>query len=214
MERTQGYFEANGMKLPFIFQKDKNPWEDGSHGAVAQGLTDLDLDDDVRGLSNLYSPDLEPDFQPAHQVRDIADVLVELGKLSADSCSYLREQQRQGAVIDVAQWLLEQELVNTDDLLMAKAHMYGYAFERIRPDDVDDAVIKLLEFDYIERCRLIPVRMDDLKVVVATSEPSNSFALEEIKRQLRQETKVLVCAGARYRYHLGKPATSGQQSSQ
>ncbi len=184
------------MKLPFIFQKDKNPWEDGSHGAVAQGLTDLDLDDDVRGLSNLYSPDLEPDFQPAHQVRDIADVLVELGKLSADSCSYLREQQRQGAVIDVAQWLLEQELVNTDDLLMAKAHMYGYAFERIRPDDVDDAVIKLLEFDYIERCRLIPVRMDDLKVVVATSEPSNSFALEEIKRQLRQETKVLVCAGA------------------
>lgn len=182
------------MKLPFIFQKDKEPWEDGSQTAVAQGLTDLDLDD-VRGLSNLYTPDLEPDLEAPHQVRDIADVLVELGKLSAEQCGQLREQQRQGLDVDVSQWLLQQNWVTADDLLMAKAHMYGYEFQRISAEDVDEAVVRLLDFDYIERCRLIPIRMEEDVVVVATSDPGNSFGLEEIKRQLEKDTKIVVCAG-------------------
>jgi type IV pilus assembly protein PilB len=154
----------------------------------------------IPGLSDLYFPeesDADRDDQPwfvAPGSRDIVDVLVETGKLSAAQ----RNKVRQGVLANpgrtIEELLPKWQMVGPEDVLEAKARLYGIELRRIRPQDVDGNAFEMLDIDFIRNNGIIPVSVDEDVLVVGTSEPENVFVLQEVRRQTQMELEVLVCS--------------------
>ncbi len=183
------------MKLPLIFQKNTKSVTQESPFLQTEerGLTDIGSleGESVRGLSDLYTPDLERQAQS--HVRDMADILLEMGKISEEDYARLRQNQAADPSCESISWLLKENLVGDEDVLLAKAQLYGMEFQRIGPDDVEKTAFEKLSIDYIRSSSIVPVRMEEDTLVVATSEPANVFAIEDVKRQTQMELKILVC---------------------
>ena len=156
-------------------------------------MVDLSTEGDqsVRGLSDLYSPDPGPDLHsPVH---DIADILQEMGKITEDQYARLRLHQASNPACDSVEWLVQEKCVDADDVLPAKAQWYGLEFQPIAPADVEKEAFEKLSSEFIRRNFILPVRVEGQTLVVATSEPGNVLAMEDVKRQTQMELKVVVC---------------------
>lgn len=176
------------MKLRSIFKKKEDPSPPGT-----VGLVDLPTEGDpsVRGLSDLYCPDPGPD--PQSHVHDIADILQEMGKVTEDQYARLRLHQASNPACDSVAWLVQEKCVDPDDVLSANAQLYGLEFQPIAPADVEKEAFEKLDSDFIRHSCVLPVRVEGQTLVVATSEPANAFALEDVERQTGMELKVVVC---------------------
>ena len=147
-------------------------------------------DGEVRGLSELYSP--EPTSQS--HVRDAADILLEMDKITDEQYGRLRRELMNRQGIDAATWLLREGLVEADDILCAKAQLGGMEFRHITPQEVDKAAFEKLDIGFIQTSSIVPIAVEDSELLVATSEPANIFAIEDVKRQTGMEVRVVVCA--------------------
>ncbi len=182
------------MKLPFLSEKSKDssePQEDvqghlSTDTATAQAYPD---DESVRGLSNLYFPEGPSESH----VRDIADVLLDMGRITDDQHARLRQEQAAKPASDAATCLLKEGLANADDVLMAQAELCGLEFRRIAAEDAQKQAFDKLDTDFIKRSNIVPVSIDESTLVIATSEPANVFAIEDVKRQTQMNVEVVVC---------------------
>lgn len=140
------------------------------------------------GLRNLYSP---ASTVKTH-VRDIADVLGEEQVLSAEQLENLRNEQQRGHV-DLEKYL--QKLgISKDDVLRSKAGLYGFEFQKISPNDVDKAAFDKLELNYIRTNLVLPFAIRDGVLMVGTSDPSNVFGIDDVKRHVGMPVDVVVCS--------------------
>ncbi|HNY80830.1 MAG: ATPase, T2SS/T4P/T4SS family [Sedimentisphaerales bacterium] len=147
-------------------------------------------DEEVRGLSDLYSP--EPTSH-AH-VRDAADILLEMGKITDEQYGRLRRELMNRPGVDAAMWLLKEGWVKTDDVLHAKAKLGGLEFRHILPEEVEKGAFEKLDIAFIQRSSVVPVAVEEDSLLVATSEPANVFAIEDVKRQTGMNVRVVVCS--------------------
>ena len=170
--------------------KDKASGPSPTRDAEAATATLDSTDDEVRGLCDLYSP--EPTSQ-AH-VRDVADILLELNKITDEQYGRLRRELMNRPGMDPATWLLKEGFVDSDDILHAKAKLSGLEFRRITPEEVDKKAFEKLELDFIQRSSILPVVVEEDCLLVATSEPANVFAIEDVKRQTGMEVRVVICS--------------------
>jgi type IV pilus assembly protein PilB len=127
-------------------------------------------------------------------VRDVADILLEMEKLSDEQYGRMRRELMSRPGMDVTTWVLKENVATAADVLEAKARLSGLEFRRIAPQDVDKDVFHKLDLEFIKRSNIVPIKVEEGALVVATSEPANIFALEDVKRQTQMETRVLVCA--------------------
>jgi type IV pilus assembly protein PilB len=181
------------MKLPFLSQiRRKSPpesEEDLKAYDADESLSRLSDDQSVRGLSDLYSPQKS---DQAH-MRDVADVLLDMGKINQQQHSQLRQEQFVKPGTDAANWLSQGAIANADDILMAKAELCGLEFRRIGPEDVQKNAFEKLNIDFIERTSIVPVASEQDTLLIATSEPANVFAIEDVKRQTQMNVRIVVC---------------------
>ena len=147
-------------------------------------------DQPIRGLSELYSPE---EAGESH-VRDVADVLLDTGKLTPEQHGWLRQQQSVKPGSDVAALLLEAGLVGGDDILEASAALYGLEFRHIKPETVEKQAFEKLDIDFIKGNSIMPIAINEGTLVVATYEPANFFVIEEVKRQTQMNLQVVVCS--------------------
>jgi type IV pilus assembly protein PilB len=146
-------------------------------------------DAEVRGLCDLYAP--EP--TSTTHVRDLADVLLELGKITDEHYGRLRRESMGRPGADPTMWLLKEGLVGANDILEAKAKVNGLEFRRLTPETVDKQAFKKLEPEFIRRSSIVPIALEGNTLVVATSEPTNIFGLQDVKRQTGLEVRAQVC---------------------
>ncbi len=146
--------------------------------------------EEIKGLSNLYSPQEESSVH----IRDIADVLCETGKITSDQLSYIRQTQEKQPGCDVTQVILESKLADEPEISMARASLFGFEFRRIEPEQVDNQVFDKLELNYIKSNHIMPIAVNDQTLVVATSRPADLFIIEDVKRQTRMDIEVVVCS--------------------
>ncbi len=158
-----------------------------AHTSAPSAFSD---DDEVRGLSDLYSP--EPTSQT--HVRDAADILLEMGKITDEQYGRLRRELMNRPGIDVTTWLLKEGWVESDDVLHAKAKLGGLEFRHISPEEVEKGAFEKLDIAFIQRSNVAPVAFEDDTLLVATSEPANVFAIEDVKRQTGMDVRVVVCS--------------------
>jgi len=144
----------------------------------------------IRGLSNLYSPQAT---ELAH-VRDVADVLLEAGTISAQQLEQLRRQEGERKNNDIEQLILSAKFAEADDILVAKAGLYGFQFRRIQVADVNRGIFEKFELEYIRANHIMPVAMEGADLIVATSEPANVFVIDDVKRRAGTNVQVVVCS--------------------
>jgi type IV pilus assembly protein PilB len=183
------------MKLPFVFDRKRNlskPREDlqGHPGAAAAAGDLCSEEQSVRGLSDLYSPQ-----QPGEShVYDIADVLLDMEKITPQQHARIRQQQQLNPGSDAAILLLKAGLANADDILKAKARLYGLEFQHIDPQSVQKQAFEKLDIDFIKSNSICPIAVEEETLIVATSDPANLFAIEEVKRRTQMEVRAVVCS--------------------
>ncbi|TSA55792.1 MAG: type II/IV secretion system protein [Planctomycetaceae bacterium] len=155
------------------------------------GHLDNGDDEEISGLSQLYSPEQEQ--ESATQIRDEADVLSEMGKVTGEQLSELRRIQKKRANCDICQLIKELNLAHEPDISMARANLYGCEFQKIEPDKVDKNVFNKLDLEYIKSNRIMPIEIKGEILVVATSHPADLFIIEDVKRQTQMKTETVVC---------------------
>lgn len=156
------------------------------------GLSEMEFDDSataLKGLSNLY----DPQEHPKTRARDIADVLRDLGIINDSQLLQVRQQQQLKNSHDAAAILQEMQLAKEDEILRAKASLYGFEFRHIEPDQVDKEVFGRLEKEYIKSNSIMPVSITDDKLIVATSRPSDVFVIDDVRRKTQMTLEVVVC---------------------
>ena len=186
------------MKLPFLFGKNNPPQAESESEKDLSEHVDTDYaagatgveDSLIRGLSDLYVPE---ESRVLHE-RDIADALLEMGKITEQQHAHVRQEQLEKPGSDAATWLLKDGLINTNDVLMAKAKLYDLEFRQIDPEDVQQQAFQKLDLDFIKRSNIVPIAVEGDTLVVATSEPANIFAIEDVKRQTQMNLQVVVCS--------------------
>ncbi|UCE49638.1 MAG: Flp pilus assembly complex ATPase component TadA [Phycisphaerales bacterium] len=150
---------------------------------------DVGNEEEISGLSQLYCPEQDC----VSQTRDVADVLAEMGKITAGQLSELRQTQKNRPGCDTLQLIKELKLADEQDVAIAQADLFDLKFRRVAPDQVDRSVFAKLEPDYIRSNRIVPVTISADTLVVATSRPADLFVIEDVKRQTQMKTETVVC---------------------
>ncbi len=127
------------MKLPFISEKKQDSSEPEGDtkkhsNADSPVASDQDQSQSIRGLSDLYSPEEaseSSDAGPCSTRRDIIAVLVDMGKLTPQQHTQLRQEQSTKPGRNIETLLLQARFCNADDILMAQAELYGLEFKHI-----------------------------------------------------------------------------------
>jgi type IV pilus assembly protein PilB len=148
-------------------------------------------DTDIDGLSDLYFPEEDKDSH----VRDVADVLLETGKITPEKYESVRQQACGAAQqdSDTAALMLKAGFCSEDDILIAKAGLCGLKFQHVLPEKVEREAFEKLDINFIKSSSVCPVAIDGKTLVVATSEPADLFVIEDVKRQTQMNVEVLVC---------------------
>ena len=159
------------------------------------GHLDNGDDEEINGLSQLYSPEQEQEQEQesAAHIRDVADVLSETGKITGEQLSELRQIQKQKANCDIFQVIKESNFVHEPDISIARASLHGFEFKKIEPEQVDKNAFNKLDLEYIKSNRTMPIEIRDEILVVATSRPADLFVIEDVKRQTQMKTETVVC---------------------
>jgi len=177
------------MKLPF--RLNKKAGSSGQQTTVCPDNICASADDEgpILGLCDIYSPEK---IVKAH-VRDITDVLLEMGKLTPAQYEQIRSEMDSAQASDAAGLLLQKGWVTRDEILMAKAGLHNLEFRHIEPQSVSQEIFEKLHIDFIRNNRLLPISINDNKLVIATSEPTNVIAIEDVKRQTQMAVELVVC---------------------
>lgn len=165
--------------------------ESRSGGSQVTTYIDTGSDEEISGLSQLYSP--EQDSVSHTHTRDVADVLSEMGKITDDQLSQLRRIQEEKPNCDIFGTIRELKLVDEPDISMAHAGLYDMEFRRIEPEQVDRTVFDKLDPGYIRSNRIMPISVQDDTLTVATSRPADLFVIEDVKRQAQMNVETVVC---------------------
>ncbi len=155
-------------------------------------ILDDDSEEQIKGLSNLYTPEQDSN-SPIH---DVAEVLLETGKISRQQLTQIRQAQSEKTgtgpwkIVDV---IRELDFVDESEITAAQANLYGYDWEHLDPEDVQEDVFEKLDVGFIKSNSIVPIAIEDETLVVATSRPGDVFILEDVKRQVQMDLRVVVC---------------------
>ena len=183
------------MKLPFISEKrhrSSKPGKGAQQSTDTEAAVDRDFSESesLRGLSELYSPEQTSESN----THDIADVLLDMGKINARQLTSLRKKQKANPSSDVSSLLLKIEKISADDILNAQAKMYGLEFRQVEVEQVDRDAFCKLDIEYIKSNRIMPIEAHGKKLIVVTSRPADLFVIEDVKSQTQMNVEAFVCA--------------------
>ncbi|MBW3651829.1 MAG: Flp pilus assembly complex ATPase component TadA, partial [Actinobacteria bacterium] len=121
----------------------------------------------------------------------IGAFLVSRGLLTAAQLELaLDEQNRTGK--SLGRVLLDQDLVSEADLMAALAAQIGMAFVDLDNQGLDSSAATLISDSLARRYQAIPIGWEDGQLVVAMADPSNVFAIDDIRTITRATVKTVM----------------------
>jgi type IV pilus assembly protein PilB len=132
---------------------------------------------------------------PASEGLKLGLMLVQRGLLSrADLDLALQSQAKSGQ--GLVPILIERQLVTEVDLVSTLAHQLGLEFVDLSEYRVDPAAAMLITPALSRRYLALPVGWEDGRLVVAMADPSNVFAIDDIRNMTGSEVKAVVATRA------------------
>jgi type IV pilus assembly protein PilB len=129
------------------------------------------------------------------RIKDLSDVLLEEGLITEQQLEQAQvEQERKGR--SLGRVLIELGLVKETDLVAALARQVGLDYVDLGDHQIDPSAASLISDQVARRYRALPIGFDDSRLVVAMSDPSNVFALDDIRTITGLEVKPVVATAA------------------
>lgn len=135
--------------------------------------------------------------------RRIGDILKEEGIISEQEINFaLKEQQSTGERIgDI---LIRTGLATHTELAIALARQTGREYLNLRDFVPQKEALKALPFSFAKDNQVLPVRVEDHTLVVATSEPDNLRMLDLASRISKRKVKCWVASATMIQKHIEK----------
>lgn len=88
--------------------------------------------------------------------------------------------------------LIRLKYINEDDLSAFLSRQYGAPAINLAEFEVDTDVVKLISGDVVQKYHLVPINRAGSTLIVAMSDPSNIFAIDDIKFMTGHNVEVVV----------------------
>ena len=141
-------------------------------------------------LCDLWQPAEEA---PITAASSLEEKLLSQGKIDYEQIEQAKSIHDKTPRKRLGQILLEMGAVTEEDLLACLAEQYDLPFMRVQREHVDPDVFVMLDAAFIEAHNILPIAIEDEKLIVATPDPTNIFLLDEVKRKTGKTVSVTVC---------------------
>src|SRR5215218_1972858 len=131
---------------------------------------------------NVPYPEVPGDKRVGTGVDKVSDVLVYQGKVSEEQVRLALETQKSHPRQDLGKILLSLGFISGSDLAHAHAQRLGLDFVELSDRDIDRDVVALVPERLLRKHGALPLRISrNRHLVVAISDPSNLYALEDLR---------------------------------
>jgi len=125
-------------------------------------------------------------------VRRLGNVLIERGYLTLEKLqTALQYQQKSGRNKLLGEILIELELCTEEQVLEALAAEYGVPYARLEPRLADPKIVEMIPRDFIERNLVFPLFKIRNKLIVAVTEPSNLYLVDELHAATKLDIEIV-----------------------
>ena len=108
----------------------------------------------------------------------------------------LEEQILSGGQMRIGSILIKQNAISSQNLNSFLSKQYGVPAVNLSDYDIDPSVIKVIPQEVVQKYQLIPVNRAGATLIVAVSDPSNLFAIEDIKFMTGYNVEMVVASEA------------------
>jgi len=116
------------------------------------------------------------------QANRLGEILVKNNLISRDQLGKaLEEQKLSGNQLRLGSILISLKLLTEEQLTSFLSKQYGVPSVNLSDYEIDSAVIKIIPPEVVQKYQLLPVNRAGATLIVAVSDPSNLFAIEDIK---------------------------------
>ena len=126
----------------------------------------------------------------------IGQILVDLGFIDDDQLVMLLEEQQRNPGERIGRISIDMGLVTEDQLALALAEQMGMQVVSLAEVEIPEDAIEAVTPEMAELYRVIPVRLDDNQLTVATCDPQNLSIQDELRTFLGLEIQLLVATEA------------------
>jgi type IV pilus assembly protein PilB len=129
------------------------------------------------------------------QTSRLGDLLVKNNLITKEQLTRaLDEQKDSGGQLRLGTILIKNGVINEPDLTSFLSKQYGVPSINLADFDVDPAVIKIIPSEISQKYQIIPVNRAGATLIVAMSDPSNIFAIDDIKFMTGYNVEVVVAS--------------------
>ncbi|MDD2900735.1 MAG: type IV-A pilus assembly ATPase PilB [Desulfuromonadaceae bacterium] len=116
------------------------------------------------------------------QSNRLGEILVKNNLITRDQLgSALEEQKLSGNQLRLGSILISQQLLSEEQLTSFLSKQYGVPSVNLAEYEIDPLVIKSIPPEVVQKYQLLPVNRAGATLIIAVSDPSNLFAIEDIK---------------------------------
>ena len=127
------------------------------------------------------------------QTSRLGEILVKNSLITREQLTgALQEQKMSGGQSKLGTILVKQGLINEHDLVSFLSRQYGVPTINLTEYDIDPAVTKIIPAEVVQKYNLVPVNRAGSTLIVAVSDPSNLFAIEDIKFMTSYNVEMVV----------------------
>jgi type IV pilus assembly protein PilB len=127
--------------------------------------------------------------------KSVEQLLLERGQIQEEQLTQARQVQSQTPGKTITQILLTMNSASESQILSAQAETLGLTFEIPEKAAVDAEAFALLPPDYIRKHLVLPIRVEDKTLVIGMADPTNVFLIDEVKRKVKRDVRIVVTPG-------------------
>ncbi|HEU0265052.1 MAG TPA: type IV-A pilus assembly ATPase PilB [Geobacterales bacterium] len=129
------------------------------------------------------------------QASRLGELLVRNNLITRDQLlSALEEQKSSGGQLRLGSILVKNSLIGETELTTFLSKQYGVPSVNLSEFEIDPAIIKLIPADVAQKYQVVPVNRAGSTIIIAMSDPSNIFAIDDIKFMTNYNVEVVVAS--------------------
>jgi type IV pilus assembly protein PilB len=122
----------------------------------------------------------------------VEQLLLERGQIQEEQLTQARQVQSQTPGKTITQILLTMNAASEAQILSAQADTLGLTFEIPEKADINAQAFESLPPDYIRKSLVLPIRFEDKTLIIGMADPTNVFLIDEVKRKLKKDLRIVV----------------------
>jgi type IV pilus assembly protein PilB len=127
--------------------------------------------------------------------KKIGQILLEMGFVTPDEIDQaLREQQKEPGKKKLGAILVDMKSCDGEQVAKAVAHQANLKYAQLDKFDIPPEVIELVSKELAKKQRIVPLKMGKRALIIATANPLDFIALDDLRFQLGHEVECVIAS--------------------